>query len=107
MPYCSNCGATLPKENEIYRSNMHTLHVELSNELDKIPLEGISGVKFTSLDGASFTSKRETVIRLTIYVTNKLQKASFDPGEFTPYFDKIIAQINQKNISQSELDRVL
>jgi hypothetical protein len=65
------------------------------------------GVTFTLLDGTSFVSKREMIIRLAISITGELGKSEFIPNEFSPYLEKILTQVNKNNISEVELARIL
>jgi hypothetical protein len=67
----------------------------------------VNWVNFLLLDGTSFVSKRETIIRFALHITKLLGKTSFAPNEFEPYLEKIISQVDKKWISQAELDRVL
>jgi hypothetical protein len=38
MPYCSNCGGKLPKDDQIYTNGSHTLVAEVENELSRIDI---------------------------------------------------------------------
>ena len=107
MPYCSNCGGSLPKDDSIYHTSSHTLSENLEKSLENISLDGITGVTFTLSDETSFTSKRETIIRLALSITKELGKTEFAPREFAPYLDKILTQVNMAGISEIELARIL
>jgi rRNA maturation protein Nop10 len=107
MTYCSNCGGSLPKDDVLQSSHAHTIADDLAKEIAGISVEGYTGVKFILLDETSFISKRETIVRLSLYMTNMIGKTIFAPQEFSPYLEKILAQVDKKWISQAELDRVL
>ncbi len=107
MPYCSNCGGTLPKDDTLYHSDAHTITRELEQNLENISLDGITWVTFSLLDGTSFISKRETIIRLALSLTKDLGKSVFAPKEFAPYLERILSQVDKKGIREAELARIL
>ena len=62
---------------------------------------------FSLLDGTSFISKRETIIRLALSLTKDLGKSVFAPKEFAPYLERILSQVDKKGIREAELARIL
>ena len=96
MTYCSNCGGSLPKDDVLQSSHAHTIADDLAKEIAGISVEGYTGVKFILLDETSFISKRETIVRLSLYMTNMIGKTTFAPQEFSPYLEKILAQVDKK-----------
>ena len=101
MPYCSNCGVGLPEEHDVIKSNNM---IQVPN--DGVSSAGYSWVVFTLNDGASFVSRRETIIQLALHIEKKLAKNTFAAGEFVPLMENILAQIEKKWISQTELSRI-
>ena len=107
MPHCSNCGGKLPESDIITFTKSNTLDEALSKELAKVDTTGVSGVRFIPNGGNAFTSNREAVVKVVAYMSQKLQKTSFEPNELTPILEKIVPHIRKENIKEAELNRVL
>ncbi len=107
MPYCSNCWWNLPEQDIISYKNNDLLDESLETVLNDINTDEYKWVKFTSIDWKSFNSTRENIVKIVIFMTNKLWKNKFEPNEFTPYLDEIIKHIKKDKISENELNRLL
>lgn len=106
MPFCSNCGGKLPEKDSISHIWNHTFDESLERELQNIDITWYTWVSFTPKNGISFTSNRENIVRLSIYMIKKLWKTSFEANEFSPYFDQIIKLTKDNEVKKAELQRV-
>ena len=106
MPFCSNCGGKLPEKNMISHKWNHIFDESLETEISNIDISSYTWVSFTPKNGIAFTSNRETILRLSLYMVKKLWKTSFEADEFSPYLHKIIKLIKDNEIKKDELQRV-
>jgi len=107
MPYCSNCWWKLPEKDIITNDNNNLFDDTFNKILKDIKIENYKWVKFIPNEWKTFTSSRENIIKIVIFMTNKLEKTEFNPNEFSPYLKEIIKHIKKDNIKESELNRIL
>lgn len=107
MPYCSNCWWKLPQKDIISYKNTNILDETLEKMLKDINIDDYKWVKFVYNDWNSFTSNRDNIIKLSIFMTTKLWKTQFEPNDFLPYLNEIIKHIKQDKIKEDELNRIL
>lgn len=91
MPFCSNCGTELPKENEVIKA---TNPIQIG--IDTMKSADYTGVIFYLENNTSFVSRRENIIKLALYVEEKLAKNTFAPGEFLPLMENILSKMDKK-----------
>ncbi len=79
--------------------------IELMKNLESVDISNIESVVFTWSSGTLFSSETENIKRLTLYITNKLQKTHFAPEELRKVYNHVHQHI-ASHLTPVELDIV-
>jgi hypothetical protein len=107
MPYCSNCWGKLPEKDIITYKNNDIFDENLWQVLKNIDTSDYKWVNFIQKNWESFSLNRENIVKIVIFMTNKLWKNQFESNEFQPYLNELVKHVKQDKIKKDELDRVL
>ena len=106
MPYCSNCGGKQNLKSSFYEDKK-IFDTTIEGALENIDISMYESVKFIPNEWKSFTSKRKNVMCVALYLSQKLEKNTFEPNELSKYVAQFLKHIQSDIVSEKELNRIL
>ncbi len=78
----------------------------LTRELENTDITDISGVRFVHRSGSDFTLRRIGIMKITRYITTRMGKTVFAPGELQSVFSGVLPHL-QSTLSEKDLTSLL
>ena len=106
MPYCSSCGAKRDTRSSFY-DDKKVFDDSVAKLLDTIDVSAYDSVQFIPKDWRIFSSKRKNIIKIALFLSEKLDKTSFEANELLQYTEQFLKHIQSDVISEKELSKIL